>query len=392
MGVNPGLLDTYYVLGTVSAILNMLVVLLIVGKLGFRTAPMKLVLYLHSTLVVESITTLPKLFVGTGICGAVGFLRTYAGLANYIAVLILVLHYRITFKVGWHRTRHIILTYREHLIFLFPLITVFPFTTSSYGIYEDDWCELHTDYGVDRLWSFLVYYGWVMGISLASTVVLYITCLSVYRAHPKLMWSMFHSSGLYVVLAILSWIPRLFAFMKAIPQDMTYLFIYVFGIGYVLVFRSKRSSLEEFERTSATLDSECESYFCWDLGLSDSMHSSMVGSERAISIASASAMRNTNVQMNPMGSSSRNSSALSSGVSSARQSDTILDSPADASGGNLRPSSSLSNIISAARSSRVDRPSIAKGSRTDSSTSSAPSPPPPSPTVLSESGDDLPPV
>lgn len=394
MGVNPGLINTYYTLCGLSVVLNALVVVAIIFHFGFRTDPMKLVLYLHVTLTLETLLTFPKIFVNSGFCDVVGFFRTYFGLANYVAVFILVLHYRIILKQGWRRVRAVILSYREQLIFLFPLITVFAFINRSFGGYDDDWCELHTKFGADRLWALLVYYGWIFLLSFLSIFVLAITCYSVYKAHPKLMSSMFKSCGLYVVLAILSWIPRLFSFVDFIAQEVTYLFLYVFAIGYVIVFLTRMKSLGEFERTSVGVTSDCDSYFCWELGISDSMHTASMfsASDRPTNFSFASRtpqITGATVQLNPIIINSHDSSIASSNASSARSSGAGISfgTPSSmttsvTSGGTshtervhidaigaVRYSSSLSQAISSARQSRMERNSQAHSTQHPGSTS-----------------------
>ncbi|RYH20151.1 hypothetical protein EON65_24395 [archaeon] len=318
-------------------------------------------------------------------------MRAYFGLVNIIAILILVLHYRNLFKQGWHKIRGFILLHREKIIFGFPLITVLPFAGSAYGIYEDDWCELDTALRSHRLWAFFMYYIWVFVVSFIAIIVLAITCVSLYKAHPKLLYSMFSSTGVYVVCSICAWIPRMFAFLNAIKQENSYIFLYFFGIVYYFIFTYKRPVLTEFERTATGLDSECDSFFSWDVGLSNSLvsivsvdrstNSSLIGLSTAAGVSWNLGEMSGSKGGSVRGSGSNRGSALTgsqgtpalprlSEVSETETTTTAASaSPVNLSklphnsnksnsvDPNARPSM-LHHLLQAARMSRAERPSF----------------------------------
>lgn len=126
-------LIVYYSIGGASIICTCFVIFSIF-KFGCETTPTRLVLLLHLTVLVESISSFPKLYTGNdGLCAFIGFLRCYFGLANAFVLLMMVLHYRYIFLVDNYNVKLLIARHLEKVIFLLPLITCLPWTTLSYG-------------------------------------------------------------------------------------------------------------------------------------------------------------------------------------------------------------------------------------------------------------------
>eukprot|EP01031_Cornospumella_fuschlensis_P033627 gene33627-40677_t len=235
------------------------------------------------------------------------------------------------------------------------------------------------------MWAFFMYYIWVIIVSCISTIVLAITCASLYKAHPKLLYSMFSSTGMYVVCSICSWIPRMLAFVGAIKEENTYLSLYFFGSVYFFIFNHRRRALTEFERTASGLDSECDTFFSWDVGLSNSLvsvdrstNSSMVGLSVAVGVSwnlsetggsKSSSYRGSgsNRGSNLTGTGSHGTAGALPRLSEASETETTTTAPsiepvdvrlASKNHDNVRPSM-LHHLLQAVRMSRVDRPSFA---------------------------------
>lgn len=241
----------FYVVAAISFICSCYVTASIM-KFGSDAPSTKLVLYIHITLLIEDISSLPYIFNYNDIlCKIMGFIHIYSGLANVVVVGSMMLTYRYLFiEDTWHISEFIV-KWADYLVFVFPLITVLPFSTDSFG--EEDgntWCGLGNSDQTAQIWIVCVFYGWVLVILLASTGSLINTIWTVYKADPEMALKLFNSIGIYATITILSWIPRgisKISRLKTFQSVWGYYFIYFSGFFYFLVFLSEKRSLELLE-------------------------------------------------------------------------------------------------------------------------------------------------
>jgi hypothetical protein len=261
--------DVYYVLCPVSILCSLYVIISVI-QFGYSTSPSKLVLCLHLTVLVENIASLPDAFVtNDGLCAFIGFLRTYFGFANAIVVFMIVFHYRYIFIIDQYKIKDFFSRHREKIVFLFPIMTVLPFFTGSYGEENSIWCSIQTNTLVGATWSFTVYYGWIIGIIGISTTLMTRTILEVYIADRAIASLLLKSIGVYAVISILSWFPRCLAAFHILSYMNSNIFLYFSSIAYCIVFLFEKKSLRLFEENAIknafiTTNSEHDSaYISW---------------------------------------------------------------------------------------------------------------------------------
>jgi hypothetical protein len=265
--VSQTALDIYYVFAAVSTLCSIGVIVSIL-KVGFDTSPSKLVLCLHLTMLVENLTSIPDLYcMNNGLCSFLGFLRTYFGVSNALVLLMIVLHYRFIFIIDQFNIKDFISMHREKIIFFTPIFTILPFSTNSYGATRGIWCSVKSDNISDDIWSFAIYYIWIMAIVCFSALTMLDTIFQVYLADKSLAQSLVKSTGMYAVVLILSWLPRILARFNVISYINGNIFLYFSGIAYGIIYISERNSLSLFEenaRATLAADSDRGSiYMSW---------------------------------------------------------------------------------------------------------------------------------
>jgi hypothetical protein len=262
-------LDVYYVLCPISILCSLYVIISVI-QFGYSTSPSKLVLCLHLTVLVENIASLPDAFItNDGLCAFIGFLRTYFGFANAIVVFMIVFHYRYIFIIDKYKLKDFVSRHREKIIFIFPIMTILPFFTGSYGQENSIWCSIQTNSITGTTWSFAVYYGWIIGIIGISTTLMCRTILEVYIADSAIASLLLKSIGVYAVISILSWFPRCLAAFHILSYINSNIFLYFSSIAYFVVFLFEKKSLQSFEENAIknafiTTNSEHDSaYISW---------------------------------------------------------------------------------------------------------------------------------
>jgi hypothetical protein len=248
----------YYVVAGVSAVCSVFVsaTLCLYGSL--KTTATQLLLLLHITLLLEEISSLPFVFNDVrGICTAVAFLHFYSGLANAVAVGLLVISYRYHFMEDTLGVTQFIEKYSNYLVGVLPLITLLPLTTGSYSNHNDVWCTMQTDSFLTNLWAFVIFYFWAWPILIFSTIVLYYTMHQVYSIDREIGFKLFSTTGMYAIVSILSWVPRTVARFSTFGRKLdntsflyAYFPVYIAGIIYTLVFIREKKALLLFDRLS----------------------------------------------------------------------------------------------------------------------------------------------
>jgi hypothetical protein len=257
---------SFFVIGSVSIACSCTVVTLILNQLEsiyeFRhlSASTRLIFYLHFTLILHDIASLPYIFKESIItCQAMGFLHVFSGDANALVMGLLAIVYRC-FIVEDSTTIKImdkINNYCEYVIFIPPMVfALLPFSTNSFGSPSDD--PDNDDYPfctiLGRQWNLSVNYGVVWSILFPSLVCVCYTIAQAYRSDPDVGNKLLTRIGFYYMIALCSWIPRtvctliqLFGNKSASSYAPTHMTFYMGGILYFLVFTSERTALLQFE-------------------------------------------------------------------------------------------------------------------------------------------------
>ena len=254
-----GAVYAYYALAGVSGACSILVsaTLCLYGSL--RTPATRLLLLVHVTLFLEELSSLPYVYNGVEfLCSAVSFFHFYSGLANAVAVGLLVVSYRYHFFEEKAESVKLIFKYSVLLVLGFPLITLLPFATDSYTNNNEVWCTMQVDTQTTNIWAIAVFYFWAWTILLISTFILIYTMYQVYSIDQEIGSNMFSTTGMYSIISIVAWIPRSVArfinFRGGGMDNMAFLYayipVYVAGILYTCVFLREKKSLLLFDRWS----------------------------------------------------------------------------------------------------------------------------------------------
>lgn len=266
----------YFILTGISVVLTATACWCIVtwGDLRFNVT--KLMLSIHLTLLCEEILDIPFIYSwNPTLCGGVGLLRTYFGLSNAIAT---------AFMMGFFYCGHMcderiplqvsafIRTWSPIGIALFPLITVLPFITNSYGQSDDIWCRIKSEDKIDHIWSFAIYHFWSLLVMSIATYMVFDSVVAACKIHTEVGGRLFSSLGLYAVIALIC-----FAFRMAV--NLAFLFpgrqvdgnilrfisevlVQVMGIGFAITLfydismvLDMRTGSEMFSRSSLATSS-----------------------------------------------------------------------------------------------------------------------------------------
>jgi len=249
----------YYTLAGVSGACSVLVsaTLCLYGSL--RTPATRLLLLVHLTLFLEELSSLPYIYNPVeSLCDTVSFLHFYSGLANAVAVGLLVISYRYHFFEEKADSVKLVFKYSVLLVLGFPLITVLPFITDSYSNNNDVWCTMQVHTKTTNIWAIAIFYFPAWSILLISTIILVYTMCQVYSIDQEIGSNMFSTTGMYSIISILAWIPRSIArFINYGGGEVdnnaflyAYIPVYVAGILYTCVFLREKKSLLLFDRWS----------------------------------------------------------------------------------------------------------------------------------------------
>jgi hypothetical protein len=248
-----------------------------IWKYGSRTSiSSQLLLALHLTLLLEEIFTYPYAYTSQpNLCRAIGFFHFYSGLANIMVTGLLTTHFANYLLFSNVNITHVILTYKTWIIVGFPLITLLPFSTNSYGRTNDHWCSAIGYEETSRIWAIAVFYGWAWIVILYSfSLITYV----IHRAHVldnTLMTKVFSSVGIYVFVTILCWIPRtiprfMILFWNFHASSSTYLWtaipVYLSGIFYSFILYRDRIMLtgDEQGQVAGTAPIDSDIHFTWE--------------------------------------------------------------------------------------------------------------------------------
>jgi hypothetical protein len=249
-----------------------------------------LLYYLHLSSAVLCIACLPLIYRrSTGLCQFIGFFHYYCGLFNMgITVLMTIMYYNM-FVLNNPRIDTIIRKYCVKGLALFCFITLLPFSTNSYGTTGELWCSLSIYSQFSNLWAFLIFYIWII-LGLCFCIFLFGYICYYFSKHEVGIdrKSLFSSIGIYILISILSYIPRVLPriinLISTWKLDEVSLFffeglIYFVSIGYIVIFYYNEStfrSYEDFRRRETSITSAGYNISLEDI--MNHMHSSLSSS------------------------------------------------------------------------------------------------------------------
>ena len=247
----------FYVLVGVSS-LSTVLCLYSIWSHGVKTRSSKLIFLLQLTQLLQNASSLPYYGVDK-LCEVTAFIRTYSGFSN------VVLGYYMTMAVNdllfknekvASREWHYITKWQLFTIFGFPLITVIPFTTDSYGPIDDQWCSFKDNY-VGDIWVIVVFLFWIWIFILASVSTLIVSIYKIRGNVSNIISKVCLGSGLYALATVVCWIPRSILRL-GLQYELdkhnhdTFIFMsvvltYVCGIFYAIIYLHERADLEKYE-------------------------------------------------------------------------------------------------------------------------------------------------
>ncbi len=221
----------------------------------------RLLLYLHLSLLIEEICTLPFIFTPSpGLCKFVGFVSFYASLANIMAMGLLVVHYvnYISSYSPWLMKR--IAKHKTRMVFGFPLITLLPFATPdhSYGRTNHVFCGLPSDSLTQNIWAIAILHFWLWIIMAIATYRLVQTLYTALKLDLNIAGKILSTIGIYVLVTMLAWlertIPRILNLVDPTfdsPPELYYILVYiVYSIAViyaVLLFYDRKVVLVDYQ-------------------------------------------------------------------------------------------------------------------------------------------------
>jgi hypothetical protein len=298
------LITAYYVLAGISILCSVFVVATLWFYGSLKTSATRLLMALHITLICEEVTALPYVYnTNNALCESVAFLHYYFALASIVAIGFLVISYRYHFfldHLGFNKFIH---NWSIILVVVFPMITLLPFTTSTYREHDGPWCAVGGGRN-DHTWTFAIFYVWVWLILFLSAIWLVITMMQIYKVDRASGNRLFSTVGMYSIISIATWIPRTVeqivnfsdGSLESNEWEYSYFPMYIAGILYTLVFLTEKKALILFDRAlnmdNRDMEERTHSSFSWEgsdfrftnSSHTDGSHGSSLGSGRMVSM------------------------------------------------------------------------------------------------------------
>lgn len=243
----PNAFIPFFVLVAVSMSMSLFTCATIL-KFGSKTISTKLVLYLHVTLLLEELSTIPYLYNGNhGLCEFMGFLHLYSGMTNSVVVLFMTLIYRYIFIEDTYKVSQFITARLEFLIFIPSLVSALPFTTSSYGEVESAWCDIENSTDSSAIWATLLFFGWICTLIVISGIVFCVTVWRVHKTDPEMAKRLLRTIGLYGMVSVVAWLPRVVSREHVMRKEYGNIIVFISGVLYFFIFLQQKSALKLFE-------------------------------------------------------------------------------------------------------------------------------------------------
>ena len=274
MSLSLSALIIYYTVAAIAAVCSIFVAATLLKNGMLHTPATKLLLALHTLLLVEEITVLPSLFDrAESICKLVEFLHIYSSLAFTSTVGLLVVSYRYHFFEDTNDVMKTIEKYWLYFIVLFPFLVMIPFLVSIItkedsvtAVGASEWCTIQTSGTVLYMVSFVLYYSIIWCILLFSTIFLSCTMYEVYVVDEMVGMKLMSTTGMYAIISIVSWIPRtcirMINFSDEDPGNtswiVAYMPVFISGMLLTVVFLSEKKALLLFDHSVA------EHQFSWE--------------------------------------------------------------------------------------------------------------------------------
>lgn len=247
----------YYVISAISMVGSIFVVGSTLYHGTTKSCFTFLIICFHLSLLGEEIATMPDAYTtNRDLCLAMQFFHYYFSLMNILVVTLLVEAHRSSILKDPFQSRVKILKYGAFFIILFPLVSLFVFMDNGYQVsYDDDnsgWCTPPNS----TAWSIIFYYAWVWLLLITSVLLFAHSFVKIIKRDKETAKLFSSTIGLYVVISILSWIPR--SFQKLFTSGshhgtvmlfISYLPINVSGILFSLVFLRERRQLFQFSES-----------------------------------------------------------------------------------------------------------------------------------------------
>lgn len=261
----------YYILATISLLCSLYVFFSLIRSGSFKSSFTLLLAFLHGSLAMEIITILPYAYTYSDkLCSGMEFLHEYFSFMDILVVALLVESHRSALLKDYFGSRKLILKYGVYLIILFPGIIALAFIDNQFqatSTAESAFCDTRFS---GSLWALGLYSFWVwllLFISVFSTI--YSLC-RIYDSDHLLAKKFLSSIGLYVIVAMNSWLPR--AIERAVvythPGDHTNHFVssypYVIsGILYTIIYLRERQMLNVFSEMGGD-STDAQSVYSWE--------------------------------------------------------------------------------------------------------------------------------
>jgi hypothetical protein len=263
MTLSTSVIIVYYVIAAISASCSIFVIATLLKYGMWQTSATKLLLALHSVLLMAEITELPLVFNDiAALCQTIEFLHIFFFLASAITIGLLVVSYRFYFFEDTYSVMKMIDKYWLHLIIIIPTLSLIPFCIASINSEDvvsdanSEWCTINTSGTLLYLVMFIYFYSLIWMILLLSAIVLGYTMYQVYTLDEMVGKQLMNTTGLYSIVSLLSYIPityvRMSSFSDHNPSSdiwlIAFLPFYSAGILYTMIFLSEKKSLLLFER------------------------------------------------------------------------------------------------------------------------------------------------
>ncbi len=222
---------------------------------SFSAKTTRFVIFLHSSCLLQNLCSIPYIYTGnTILCEFMGFAHYYFGLIHIFSIVYLTIFYYSIVTDSWKSLVEAISRYGLIVAALFSLITLLPFMNNSYSA-VDYFCTI-----LDNYWAFLVFYFWVLSATFfCSVIYLYIYRFTL-NHYPQYSKRLFHFLGVYILIAICAFIPRLayrivgvsiagyhapdiFSFISGVPM-------YIAGFAYCVNYYFSMNDMIEYERVT----------------------------------------------------------------------------------------------------------------------------------------------
>lgn len=197
----------FYIFASLAAVGNLLVLISLWSIKKSKTCFTHLLYYLHTSAFMMAILSYPYVYKGSdNFCRTIQGFECYFALVNLITVALLIEAHRSNIFECSFDIKRLIHEKGRYLILSFPLLVFLGFASGAYQTTNDAFCLIEANFNEAAFLSLYLIWVWMIIIFCIGRIAN--TLYRIYVIDKLLAKRFFTSLGMYIFVALFTWIPR----------------------------------------------------------------------------------------------------------------------------------------------------------------------------------------